>query len=93
MMLVRMLSIVQGKFKGSQSDFEIYTFDEIRVFAKLTIVPVCIEYPSHLQIRLENYKEINVLAFGLIEVAPSMIQQIITIRQQDKCNRHLKSIV
>ncbi|KAL4470841.1 hypothetical protein ABPG72_016387 [Tetrahymena utriculariae] len=93
MMLVRMLSIVQGRFKGAQSDFEIYTLDNIRVYSKLKILPVCIEYPPHLRLPIENYHEISCMAFGLIDVEPNMIQQIITLRKQDKYHSHLKSLV
>ncbi|KAL4429060.1 hypothetical protein ABPG74_022146 [Tetrahymena malaccensis] len=93
MMLVRMLSIVQGRFKGAQSDFEIYTLDNIRVYSKLKILPVCIEYPPHLRLPIENYNEISCMAFGLIDVDPNMIQQIITLRKQDKYHSHLKSLV
>ncbi|EAS07489.1 hypothetical protein TTHERM_01035520 (macronuclear) [Tetrahymena thermophila SB210] len=93
MMLVRMLSIVQGRFKGAQSDFEIYTLDNIRVYSKLKILPVCIEYPPHLRLPIDNYNEISCMAFGLIDVEPNMIQQIITLRKQDKYHSHLKSLV
>lgn len=92
-MLLRMLSIVQGRFKGASSDFEIQTFDGIKVLSKVKILPICIDYPPHLSLPIDSYKEISVMALGLIEVEPNIIQQIITIRQQNKYHSHLKQMV
>lgn len=43
------------------------------MYAKLKVLPVCIEYPEHLKLPLDNYNEINCMAFGIIEVDPNMI--------------------